>query len=678
MTQLSRALVCCCAALILTICADAAWGQTVPVYVSGGQNIYKVSGGTVTTVLTVSGANFESLAIGPDNVDKSLDGLNADHPFLLYACDTAGNTIIRFDPTATGTPTTIPRQQVYSGGTVGIPPECGRSSSTGDFFITNKNGSGVFKLTASALANEPFSVSPIPTTASPVGATFPATMTGRGLTQKNNGDLLIVDNADSQVLRSPYATTNCGPGPFGTLTKANGSCGTPFIGSNLNSPVGIARFSTGEIFVANSVLGSGKNAFSPVAHFKSDGSPASTCPGLSFKSSQTPAFLASSETDTLFLVTTANSSGTLWSWSPTQVGGGCGLMQVATLPNLISVSGVAVTAGNLVPVAITQTVSGTTKYDFHSSVFDFTATSCGSPLTVTAYPLSLATVQSMIVNAYSGSGLTATPLANLGEAGYELVYVAHWDPAFSNCQSEFIDFTFPVSVFGLYDTTAYSNPRMLKCDNGFIGAVNTKLDEPTLNSSTVCQRNDPTVSADPQLLGVYPIGGIPEDGGVTIGPKDNSILVPVNESVSGAAEPGQFCGFQNPLLNPTDPGYPAVFPANSKNTLSVKFKLATASGNCQNGPYISDAIALLSVAQIEPVFNPCSLSGSGVVCNSGSTSVGNATTLPLFNSGNNQYQFTLTISTLAPGTYTLTVTFLTDNTNLNDPTSSPTILFKIK
>ena len=86
----------------------SAWSQILPtpptVYVSGGSSIYSVtvvSGTTVVTqLLNRTGSNFESLAIGPDNADtiapaNGLAAGNALHPVLLYACDTAGKTVIR-------------------------------------------------------------------------------------------------------------------------------------------------------------------------------------------------------------------------------------------------------------------------------------------------------------------------------------------------------------------------------------------------------------------------------------------------------------------------------------------------------------------------------------------------------------------------------------------------------
>jgi hypothetical protein len=55
-----------------------------------------------------------------------------------------------------------------------------------------------------------------------------------------------------------------------------------------------------------------------------------------------------------------------------------------------------------------------------------------------------------------------------------------------------------------------------------------------------------------------------------------------------------------------------------------------------------------------------------------STSVGLADQQPLYNTGNQQFQFTLNLSGYAPGVYSLTTTLLSDNT------SHQSIVFKIK
>src|SRR5438876_10661104 len=80
----------------LSTCAASTRAQSFPVYVSAGPTIYALSGGSSTVVATLAGANFESLAVGPDNAD--LTSGKADHPFLLYACDTANTAIYRLDP----------------------------------------------------------------------------------------------------------------------------------------------------------------------------------------------------------------------------------------------------------------------------------------------------------------------------------------------------------------------------------------------------------------------------------------------------------------------------------------------------------------------------------------------------------------------------------------------------
>ena len=154
--------------LLLLSLSLTAYSQVLPspptAYVSSGPTIYKVTvaTGTVTPIFTspnsgLHPANFESVAIGPDNAFTDTDGScgldcgNAAHPYLLYACDTSAapsptaNSIIRFDPTAA---LPITAQTVASG--LAFPPICGRSTATSDFYVTNKSGPGVYQLMASS------------------------------------------------------------------------------------------------------------------------------------------------------------------------------------------------------------------------------------------------------------------------------------------------------------------------------------------------------------------------------------------------------------------------------------------------------------------------------------------------------------------------------------------------
>ncbi len=621
-------------ALLALSCSNAGLAQAPALavsYVSGGPFIYQVSGANASPVLNMQGANFESLAIGPDWVDVDPVTSNAAHPFLLIACDTARNQIIRFDPVNGGQDT------LYDGGFAGLVPVCGRSSAAGEFFVTNKSGPGVYRF--SNVANRPLGTvgALVPT---PVQAAFPAGMTGAGITQKNIADLLAVDSAENQVLQAPYASY---------------STQNPFASKGLGAPVGIARFSNGDVFVSNSNLGSGKNTLPIVAHFASNGNAAGNCGSITAKTNETAGFLASAENDVLYLVTTAKSSSTVWNWNASL--GSCALVAQASVP--IPVSGIAVPP---VPTTtITAALSGVvdpnkTPFFFNSSAFQIEATG-GCLATVTAYPISPVTVATMISRSNARLPDGGVPANNLGEGGFSIAYVAKW----TGCTSIFDDKSFLVSIYGLFDNNITNNPRILRCDGS--------ADEPLVDGGTLCS---PASANDLQLIGDYPLGGIiPNDFGGTTKSTSNSTFVLVNaNSGPGAAgaEQGTFCGYQNPLVNTTDPNLAAVFAAGTKNTLSVKFKLASTTGSCQSGSYVTDAVALISVAQLtdgkgNASFHPVDIA---------STSVGLADQQPLFNTGNQQYQFTLNLANFASGLYSLTTTFLSDNT------TSQTIVFKIK
>jgi len=644
MPQPSRVFVCICAVAVLAGFASPGWGQAVPVYVSGGPFIYVAKGGTTTVIFTSNSASFETLAIAPDNADKDALG-NPTHPFLLYACDVLGNTIIRFDPTAA----IIVPETLYNGSVAGLTPECGRSTSTGDFFVSNKNAPGVYEFPN--VANIAFgTLTPItPTLLSPSPA-FPAAMTGRGTTQKNVGDMLVVDNNDKQVLRLPF-----GDPPFGSQSTLISS-------ANLNNPIGIARLSTGDVFVANSVLSTNS-----IAHFDRTGAVAAACPNLIFPFGikSMPFSLTAGEDDTLYATATEDPEdldfvpgeldfpGQLWRWKRTQ--GNCIMALAAKANNIIE--GVAI--GPIPTAPITETLTATvanptpTNFNFNSSIFQITATGCNA--TVTAFPVTLSTVNGAIALAHATLPDGATPAVNLGEEGYEIAYVAKWN----GCTSVFPDGQFVTSIFGLYDETVVNNPRVVRCDSNaaFLG-------EPQLDASTTCLSLN--------TIGNYPLGGlIPLDNGTTVRGASNSAFYLVNANESAAVgTTAQFCGFESPLTNTLDPNQAPIFTVGAKNTLPVKFKLAEAApvGSCQNGPFISTAIALLSVERIadangNAVFNPINIE---------STSAAGGDAQPLFVFGKNQYNFTLTISGLQPGLYAASVLFLSDNT------TEQTTLFRLQ
>src|SRR4029077_6440445 len=133
--------------------------------------------------------------------------------------------------------------------------------------------------------------------------------------------------------------------------------------------------------------------------------------------------------------------------------------------------------------------------------------------------------------------------------------------------------------------------------------------------------NNTTTCIVATLEAAYPLGGIlPADLGTRGGKGTTACKIFLANSTAAAKnnEAGTFCGYQSPVNN-TFLGQPAsTLPVG--NQLNVKFKLAFAppNGNCQNGPYITDATALLSVAQIadakgNPVFIPMTIVLNGVV-----------------------------------------------------------------
>jgi hypothetical protein len=683
--------------------AFVAHAQTV--YVSGGSNIYVSVNGVLAPnpVFTATGANFESLAIGPDNnVDVDTDGFgNEKYAYFLYACDTAGNRVLRFAflPNAPTVPVTTGVglfETAYDGRMPVIVPVCGRSSSAGDFYITNKPGKGLFVFPK--IANTAFKTLSAASPAPVMGLNFPSTMTGGALTQKYVGDLYVVDNADNEIFRSPYAA------PFATLS--------PFISSNLNGPVGIATavtttLDTGSgIFLPNSdVFVANSNSFHitqqpPVSVFNTEtGMPTATCPGLNFPSGnnkQVAEYLASAPVadstntvinNTIYLVSSTNTSGKLWSWNTAQAPlNSCTLSQVG--PSFATaVSGVAVVPA---PVTLNLHVTATsdnpthTNFNFNSSLYQLTATGCTA--SVTATPLSQATIKGMIHLAQTDSGDTnasppyppatppfipplldsAVPVPGLGDQGFEIAYVAHWffsepfyDPPPASCTSVFADNGFLTGWFGFVDPSNYVNPRTVQCDNS------DPRTEPTLDASTTC--------GGPTTVAVFPLNGqIGGDSGST----RNSVFAEVNENLAGA--PADFCGLQQPLSNVPYTGgaissssLVGTFSASSTTTVNVKFKLAQPGSNCKKN-FITNAVALISVARV------CNTAPSGdPICGPNGSPVFNvidvqptASSLdlpPEFNSGNQQYSFTLNLPNIfnqaKAGIYSLTITFLSDNTN---------------
>ena len=575
------------------------------VYVSGTGGVIlsiNTANGATTTLMSNANAAYEGLVVGPDNVA----GDNPAHPFLLYACDPTHNTIIRFDPSNVGAGV----ETIYSGGAL-QQPQCGRFTNTGDLIVSSKvAGSGIWKIagvTNIALGAGGF---PAPAQNPPKGV-FSGTQVSQGLAQKNIGDLLVVDAANKQVIRSQYATIPAFSGLPGVFIAPS---------ALLPGPIGIARKSAGDIYVSNQ----SKKA-NNVVHYSAQGTNGSVCASFG---KLVPSFMQISADDTLYVATAATSSGTLFSVNTDS----CVATPVATqvaLPQLIGVA--------LPPTQVTQTknFNGTQLFNFGFTAYQFTSGGACT-LTVTAAQTNLAVINANIANAQANDPadlpLGGSPAVNLGADGFEYALTVT-TPNPIPC-AQFADGTSTQLLATEVDNLLASNPRMVRC--GTAG-------DP-----------DPGVCGVIEALGSYPLGGLlPQDS--TYGGKGSQCQIFAVNSNLSANEPAIFCGFQSPLSNVQPPGIAGVF--GTGQNLSIKFKLASTSGNCQNGPYVNDAVALLSVAQIfdakgNAVFNPIPLDASG-----------NSTPVqPIFKSGNNQYQFSLSLQGYASGIYSLTVTFLSSNT----------------
>jgi hypothetical protein len=594
-----------------------AWGQSGSpvVYVSGtGGFILSVntSSGAVTTLVSNSNAAYEGLVVGPDNA-ASDNTSTTNHPFLLYACDPTHNTIIRFDPnnTAAGIET------VYAGNGGLQQPQCGRFTNAGDLIVTSKvAGSGIWDI--AGVANIALGAGGFPTpTQDPPNGAFSPTQVSQGIAQKNIGDLLIVDSANKEIIRSPYTTSPPFSGKLSCFIGPASPCTN--ITLLLPGPFGIARKSAGDLYLSNQTKTT-KN----IVHFNSQMKSVSTC--VTFSNTTVPFFMQMSADDTLYVATSSSSSGAVFSVNT----GTCVATQISTLVKLPPLIGVALPPTT---VSQTQSFSGTQTFNFGFAAYQITSPSPGCTLTVQAFPTNLAVVQSLIMGDPTDFPFGGTPAVNLGWDGFEIAFDVN--SASNTCTPQFSDGTFIPLQGAQVDNSLVANPRLIRCDD----------------SNSNCSVNP--------LFGDYPLGGLlPSDG--TYGSKGTccSTHYLANANLS-KTEPGTFCGLQSPFTVPNvpPPGISGVF--SSGQTVSVKFKLASATGDCKNGPFITDAVALLSVAQIldangNPVFNAVVIGASG-----------NSTPIqPIFKNDptNKQYQFSLSLAGYAPGIYSLTLTFLSSNT----------------
>ena|SRR5215469_9614059 len=600
--------------------------------VSGMSNIYSVDTSAGTTQLLVSTANadYEGLVVLPGTTGN----------IVVYACDPTNGVIVRFDPASPGTVETI-----FIKGVGGLQsPQCGRGTSDGSLIVTDAAAGGgwyEFKGIAGIAVGSAGNQTPTKLIAAP-----PAGSVSEGTALKNAGDLLIVDSAHNQVFRSPaplYSTE------------------TTFISKGLSTPLGIARRSDSQMYVSN-------NSSSPfIEHFDALGNVAASCQTLSFSGNnkvKSLGFMQMSPADTLFVAATSRSgnSGILFviDASPST---GCLSVTNTLATGLPPLVGVALALPNFPASKPLTAATGEIANFGYAALQVLEAGSCD--LTTVGGVTATLTPPATLMNEITTNGIPAVPAPDLGWDGFETVL----DPDPTAVPLD----TFPAACLatdGLFHSVLYvdvastvTNPLPVFCHDA-------------LDANCFVAGSSGAVLLD----SVYPFGGIlPSDFGT--GTKKsiscrifltNSTAPPTNK------EPGTFCLYESPVNNT----YSATTGTQNLNlaskfsvgkTVGFKFKLANAPplGNCKNGGYITDSVALISIVQVadangNPVSVPMDLTANG------------QGTIPLYetNKTNQQNSFNWNTSSctlpsgvtqLCPaGTYSITTYFLSNNTSAPD------------
>jgi len=609
------------------------WAQVGPLaYVSTGASlpsqIYSINtaSGVTSLLVSTSGADYEGLVVGPDN--NSADNALANPIFnVVYACSTNNSTIVRFNAAAASL--VANPEIIYQGGAALQHPQCGRITSSGDLIVTSKDsgadgGWWIF----SGIAGKALGAAGIQT---PTQLDSTPGSVDEGIAMKNIGDLLIVDHANDQVFRSPSPLY---------------SSETVFISSGLSSPFGIARRSDGQIYVSNQV----KMPF--IGHFDATGKVVAACSSLGFSNKTTLNMMQMSPGDTLFVAGATGSNSTSGALFQVDASPATGCLSLTNTfsPGIPPLVGIALALPNFSAsrALSTPAAGGNATANFGYAAFEIVEASGSCSLNVTATP----TPPALLSSAIGSVPTAAAPAADEGWDGFEAVLdttVLESPPgclATSDSRFHYVFATFvPLSV---------TNPETISCS--------------TKNNTTTC------IVAT--LEAAYPLGGIlPADITTTHNKGTGACKIFLANSTAGAKnnEAGTFCLYESPVNN-TFLGQPAsTLPIG--NQLTVRFKLAFAPpiGNCQSGPYITDATALLSVAQIadakgNPVFIPVTIVLNGIVS-------------PFYKPDSNQ-QYTAkwdTSQCIFPsgvtedcplGTYSLTTVFTSNNTSFTGSTDS--------
>lgn len=555
-------------------------------------DILRIEDGQASVLYSQPETSFSDLVYGPDE--------------LLYACATENGLIVRFDPTQTGPEVAV--EVVHDAELDGAPfaPECGWFTHKGALVVTDAqvpegestgdNGMWIFPLSSDDYP-ECGGTSPCQLVAP---ENLPAGFVGGGLTQAADGDLLVVDRGNGSVLSVPYDPLT------GFQTDD-----VEVLFDDLGAPTGIARLSTGEVFVTTGTEIQGWRLEPQGGEVLGDKVWTHYCSG-SFAAwpnegcNGYPQFLETTANDWLYLATVDActdlretggceriTSGSLWT-----VNSDCEIPEVDDPlftyygPETTgTLSGLALPpTSRTIELAYDPMGTGDLVFDFADHIYEVTAAgSCDA--TNTAFQTPPACVDALIPY---DPDLQARPVTYLGEGGFADVYALSTPDE----GGELVGCLPPGDVF-LHAISAYTdlldNPTIVRCE----GQADDLAD--------ICSGEVP--SNDCQFLDLasfFPFdGALPDDGRIgSSGAVSFSLYFMVDYGLAGdGAGTGRWCGFRPPVNNVLTPDDPCMSVFREGRTIPFKFKVAAGvSGSCSRGPFVAPDGILLSIARVAPDF----------------------------------------------------------------------------
>lgn len=633
--------------------------------------------------------SFEDVVVGPGPATAG----GSTPPLYVYACDPTAGLIIRFDPSWVddGEPLGIDDVEiVYRGALVGgsgnnLSPQCGWFTSRGDLIFTDREYEGAWICRGVGFehpGSPGTSEDPLCLYSENLFPLGDEEFAGAGITQAAGGDALVVDTNwpgdQGKILRfaidGPTGTfPNQAPTPLDLVDESGD---TVF----LDGPLGIARLSNGEIFVA-----AGFSIFNPPdapegapAVLRFDGVPdgeggkdwvLQCVIPLEDDCGQADAyFLEAAADDTVYVAATYDDSncpgGSIWKIpaDPPQVPADNPDDPYCTAQKVFPTDGgtfdwtpqVLVGLG-LSPTGTFPSSSGTAPeyvLDFNDHVFELTAPDWCQVEAAFAQETPASCLQTIIDDhvPYDGT-FDAYPVLFLGDKALGQTY--YIDGA---CAPE-VDGTFRYAVSAY--TEELTNPRIIRCEVSppqIAGLPGEDVCFPA--GSDVCEVID--------LASFFPGEGVlPEDGRIsgTTRTSDFSQFFVVDsgpDGYSGDGTPGCSCGFRPPVANVDGPF--AFGKSVFREGRSIPFKaLFTAgacatNGACQGRGHIAPAGVLLSIARLYDADGARAFGEIDFDCNGAGCSEE-----PYFEPPNNPksgYHMNVRTDGWLPGTYiaTLTVT----------------------